>query len=56
MRIHKRIFKRRLMIQFTPKKELSIRLRETKGKGKRERYIQLNAEFHRIPRKEGLLK
>ena len=40
------------MIQFTPKKELSIRLREAKGKGKRERYTQLNAEFHRIPRKD----
>ena len=40
------------MIQFTPKKKLSIRLREAKGKGKRERYTQLNAEFHRIQSKD----
>ena len=26
--------------------------REAKGKGKRERYTQLNAEFHRIARRD----
>ena len=26
--------------------------REVKGKGKRERYIQLNTEFQRIPRRD----
>ena len=38
--------------------QLAERRRETKSKGERERYSQLNAELQRIPKKrqEGLLK
>ena len=37
--------------------QIAERRRETKGKGERERYIQLNAEFQRTARRnKGLLK
>ena len=31
--------------------QIAKKRRETKGKGERERYIQLNAEFQRIARR-----
>ena len=33
-------------------KQIAEKRRETKGRGKRERYIQLNAEFQRIARRD----
>ena len=37
--------------------QIAEKRRDTKGKGERERYTQLNAEFQRISRRhEGLLK
>ena len=32
--------------------QIAEKRRETKGKGERERYIQLNSEFERIARRE----
>ena len=32
--------------------QIAVKRRETKGKGKKERYIHLNAEFQRIARKD----
>ena len=32
--------------------QIAKKRRETKGKGERERYIQLNAEFQRIARRD----
>ena len=32
--------------------QIAEKIRETKGKGERDRYTQLNAEFQRIVRRE----
>ena len=32
--------------------QIAVKKRETKGKGEKERYIHLNAEFQRIARRE----
>ena len=34
--------------------QIAEKAREAKGKGQKERYTRLNAEFQRIPRKESL--
>ena len=32
--------------------QIAVKIREVKGKGEKERYTQLNAEFQRIPRRD----
>ena len=32
--------------------QIAVKRKEVKSKGKREKYIQLNAELHRIARRE----
>ena len=32
--------------------QIAVKRREVKGKGERERYIQLNAEFQRLARRD----
>ena len=36
--------------------QIAVKRREAKGKGEKERYIHLNAEFRRIARRDSLPK